>query len=366
MLVSTLAFSILHGTRDLAVSVVNTVQDIARLSEALETLLLPHEMTDTEDARPLPAPRGEIVFERVSFAYPGSSEVLRDFNLKVEAGQRVGLAGRSGAGKSTVLTLLQRFRLASSGRILIDGHDISEMTEESLRNTIAVVPQDVMLFHRTVLENIRYGRHDSSIDEVYAAARAAGCREFIEALPQGYETPVGDRGVKLSGGQRQRLAIARAFLRNAPVLLLDEATSSLDSASEKAVQRALHRLKQGRTVIAVAHRLSTLQDFDRIVVMQDGRILQMAARRSWRRRTASTGICCSVGLLTAVAFWSSKLLDVLRKFRRPCQANFGSEKSETRSPRNGVAGRPKFRSTDWKLSSEPCMAAPAWNFFERG
>ncbi len=274
VLVSTLAFSILHGTRDLAVSLVNMTQDLARLSEALATLLLPHEMTDAEDARPLPARRGEVTFEQVSFAYPGSSPVLHKFCLKVEAGQRVGLVGRSGAGKSTVLALLQRFRLASSGRIQIDGHDITEMTEESLRNSISVVPQDVMLFHRLVLENIRYGRPDASIEEVYAAAKAAGCGEFVAEMPQGYETLVGERGVKLSGGQRQRLAIARALLRNAPVLLLDEATSALDGESEGAVHRALDRLKRDRTVIAVAHRLSTLQDFDRIVVMQDGCILQ--------------------------------------------------------------------------------------------
>lgn len=277
VLTSTLAFSILHGTRDLAVSLVSMVQDVARLSEALATLLLPHEMTDADDARHLSTPRGEVIFDRVGFAYPGSPAVLRNFSLKVEAGQRVGLVGRSGAGKSTVLSLLQRFRLPSSGRILIDGHDVLEMTEESLRKTISVVPQEVMLFHRSVLENIRYGRPDSSVDEAYAAAEAAGCSEFVEELPQSYETVIGDRGVKLSGGQRQRLAIARAFLRDAPVLLLDEATSSLDSESEKAVHRALDRLKQGRTVIAVAHRLSSLQDFDRIVVMQDGCILQDGA-----------------------------------------------------------------------------------------
>jgi ATP-binding cassette subfamily B protein len=210
----------------------------------------------------------------VSFSYPDGASVLRDFNLHIKHGTRVGVVGRSGSGKSTMLMLLQRLRDIEKGQILIDGEDISDLTQESLHDVISVVPQDVMLFHRTVLENIRYGRPEATDPEIYAAAEAAGCREFIAALSDGYNTMVGDRGVKLSGGQRQRLAIARAFLRNAPVLLLDEATSALDTESEQAVQRALDRLMHGRTVIAVAHRLSTLKNFDRIVVMQSGHILQ--------------------------------------------------------------------------------------------
>ena len=200
-------------------------------------------------------------------------------SVQIVPGARVGLVGRSGAGKSTVLALLQRTRNLQSGQILIDGRDIKELTQQSLSEAISVVPQEVMLFQRSVRENIRYGRPDASDEEVYAAAAAAGCN-FIEALPQGYDTMVGDRGVKLSGGQRQRLAIARAFLRNSPILLLDEATSALDSESERAVQEALGRLMMGRTVIAVAHRLSTLRDFDRILVMQNGRILQDASPRA--------------------------------------------------------------------------------------
>jgi len=209
---------------------------------------------------------------------------LRDFTLTIEAGTRVGIVGRSGSGKSTALALLQRLRVPQQGLVLLDGQDISGLTQASLADAISVVPQDVMLFHRSVRENIRYGRPDASDEEVAAAAEAAGCRDFIAALPQGWETEVGDRGVKLSGGQRQRLAIARAFLRNAPVLLLDEATSALDSESEVAVQRALDRLMTGRTVIAVAHRLSTLQDFDRIVVMQNGRIVQDGTPDELQRR----------------------------------------------------------------------------------
>ncbi len=274
VLVCTLGFTILHGTRDLAVALVDSVQHVARVGEAVATLLLPHENIEQPHARPLQAPRGEVEFRNVSFAYPDGSSVLRDFNLYIEAGARVGIVGRSGSGKSTALALLQRLRKAQQGLVLVDGQDVTRLTQASLADAISVVPQDVMLFHRSVRENIRYGRPGASDDDVRAAAEAAGCRDFIDALSQGWDTQVGDRGVKLSGGQRQRLAIARAFLRNAPVLVLDEATSALDSESEQAVQRALDRLMVGRTVIAVAHRLSTLQTFDRIVVMQGGKIIQ--------------------------------------------------------------------------------------------
>ena len=216
---------------------------------------------------------GKVVFDQVGFAYPGRAPVLRDFDLTIEPGQRVGLVGYSGAGKSTVLALLQRFYDVQGGRILIDGQDIRDVTQESLRTTMAIVPQDISLFHRTVLENIRYARPDAPEADVLAAAEMANCRDFIEALPDGFATMVGDRGVKLSGGQRQRLAIARALLKDAPILLLDEATSALDSESERAIQDALDRLMHGRTVIAIAHRLATLKSFDRIIVMDRGRIV---------------------------------------------------------------------------------------------
>lgn len=274
VLVVSLGFTILHGTRDMAVALADSVQHVARLSEALSTLLLPHELTDAANARPLEQARGAVEFRHVNYAYLDSNPVLIDFSLRIEPGTRVGLVGRSGSGKSTALALLQRLREVQDGEILLDGMRVSELEDISLRNAISVVPQDVLMFHRTVLENIRYGREDASDEEVRMAAEAASCLEFIEELPEGFDTVVGDRGVKLSGGQRQRLAIARAFLRHAPILLLDEATSALDSESEQAVQRALDRLMAGRTVIAVAHRLSTLQDFDRIVVMQNGRIVQ--------------------------------------------------------------------------------------------
>ena len=276
VLVCSLGFAILHGTRDLAVALVDLTQHVARLAEAISTLLVPHDLPDAPHAEPLPAPQHggvPIAFEGVRFAYPKRPPILDGFHLHIEPGERIGLVGLSGAGKSTVLTLVQRFYDVGAGRIVVAGRDIRDLTQESLRQIIGVVPQDISLFHRSVRENIRYGRPDATDAEVLAAAEAAHCREFIEALPEGFDTVVGDRGVKLSGGQRQRIAIARAFLKDAPVLLLDEATSALDSESERAVQEALDDLMQGRTVIAIAHRLSTLQCFDRIVVMEHGRVI---------------------------------------------------------------------------------------------
>jgi ATP-binding cassette subfamily B protein len=191
----------------------------------------------------------------------------------LQPGQRVGLVGQSGGGKSSLFVLLQRFYDVDQGSINIDGQDISRVTQESLRQAISVVPQDISLFHRTILENIRYGRPTATDDEVLRAAIAARC-DFVETLPQGLDTMVGDRGVKLSGGQRQRIAIARAFLKDAPILLLDEATAALDSESEEAIREALSRLMRGRTVIAIAHRLATLRNFDRVVVLKGGRIIE--------------------------------------------------------------------------------------------
>ncbi len=274
VLVTTLGFTVLHGTRDLAVALVEMVQDFARLSDALSALLVPHEMPDHSTSRVLEAPRGAVSFAQVGFHYPDSDVVLDDFTLSIAHGEKVGLVGRSGSGKSTVLALLQRLFDVQDGQVLIDGEPVGELTQASLTSAISVVSQDVQLFQRSVMENIRYGRPDATDAEVRAAAEAAEADSFIRKLPQGYATLVGERGLKLSGGQRQRLAIARAFLRDAPILLLDEATSALDSESEQAVQEALDRLTHGRTVIAVAHRLSTLRNFDRIVVMDAGHIVE--------------------------------------------------------------------------------------------
>jgi ATP-binding cassette, subfamily B, bacterial len=199
--------------------------------------------------------------------------VFSDFSLRIEPGQRAGLVGPSGCGKSTLFVLLQRFYDLQSGRILIAGQDIARVTQESLRSSIAVVPQDISLFHRSIMENIRYGRPEASDADVREAIVAANC-DFIDKLPEGAATIVGDRGVKLSPGQRQRIGVARAFLKDAPILLLDEATSALDSESEEAVREALDRLMGGRTVIAIAHRLSSLRNFDRIVVLQAGRVCE--------------------------------------------------------------------------------------------
>jgi ATP-binding cassette, subfamily B, bacterial len=273
VLVCTLGMSVLHATRDLAVALVDVTQHFARLSEALLTLLLPHELRDHPEAVPLQRRGARVMFQDVTFAYREGHPVFESFSLELEPDQRVGLVGPSGGGKSTLFTLLQRFYDVQEGRILIDGQDISMVTQDSLRAAISVVPQDTSLFHRSVMENIRYGRPDATDEEVLQAAVAARC-EFIEALPEGFATKVGDRGLRLSGGQRQRIAIARGFLKKAPILLLDEATSALDSESEEAIREALDRLMRGRTVLAIAHRLSTLRSFDRIVVLQAGRIVQ--------------------------------------------------------------------------------------------
>ena len=274
VLVCTLGFSILQATRELAYAFVDVSQHMARLAEALGTLLLPHEIRDRPDATSIAEARGGVVFGNVGFAYPGGARVFDGFNLHIEMGQRVGLVGESGGGKSTIFALLQRFYDLDAGRILIDGHDIALVTQESLREQISTVPQDISLFHRSIMDNIRYGRPDAGDDEVVAAASAARCLGFIKAMPEGFATIVGERGVKLSGGQRQRIAIARAFLKNAPILLLDEATSALDIEAEEAIREALDRLMRGRTVIAIAHRLSTLRGFDRILVLQVGRIVE--------------------------------------------------------------------------------------------
>ncbi|MBA4036166.1 MAG: ABC transporter, partial [Bradyrhizobium sp.] len=273
VLVCTLGLSILSATRDLAVALVDVTQHVARMTEAIATLLLPHELKDHPEAEPLVRSGAAVAFNNVAFQYPGGVQVFDKFNLRIKAGQRVGLVGQSGGGKSSLFTLLQRFYDVQRGTITIDGQDISRVTQQSLREATSVVPQDISLFHRSIMENIRYGRPNATDDEVLRAAIAARC-DFIENLPEGMATIVGDRGIKVSGGQRQRIAIARAFLKDAPILLLDEATAALDSESEEAIREALSRLMRGRTVIAIAHRLATLRNFDRVVMLQGGRIIE--------------------------------------------------------------------------------------------
>ncbi|MGN0077046.1 MAG: ABC transporter ATP-binding protein, partial [Parafannyhessea sp.] len=248
--------------------------DAAEMTHILDE---PRLVEDAPDARELRVTKGAIDFEHLGFRYHDAAEgdsVFKDLTLHIPAGQRVGLVGRSGSGKTTLTKLLLRLDDVQEGRVLVDGQDISRCTQQSLRRQIAYVPQEALLFHRSIRENIAYGRPDATEEQVRTAAAQANALEFIDRLPQGLDTMVGERGVKLSGGQRQRIAIARAILTDAPILVLDEATSALDSESEALVQEALERLMHGRTSIVVAHRLSTVASLDRIVVLSHGQIVE--------------------------------------------------------------------------------------------
>ncbi len=249
-------------------------EDLADAKEMTEILETPLAIHDVPRAKELKITNGEIHFENVSFAYNSTRTVLKHFSCCIKPGERVALVGPSGAGKSTIIKILLRLYEVSGGKILLDGMDTKRVTLESLWGAIGYVPQEPLLFHRSIKENIRYGKPDATEDEVIAAARLAHCHEFIEELQNGYDTLVGERGVKLSGGERQRVAIARAMLRNSPILLLDEATSSLDSESEHLIQDALETVMKGKTVIAIAHRLSTIMHMDRIIVLKDGEIAE--------------------------------------------------------------------------------------------
>lgn len=249
------------------------VRRYGEIQEGLDEILVPHEIVDQPGATQLISKGGEIQWDGVDFTY-GAQQVFGNFNLTILPGQRVGLVGHSGAGKTTFVSLLLRQHDVTGGQILIDGQNIAEVTQDSLRANIAVVPQEPMLFHRSIRESIAYGKPDATLEEIVTVAKKAEAHDFISALPEGYDTLVGERGVKLSGGQKQRVAIARAMLKNAPILILDEATSALDSESEVAIQKALHELMEGKTVIAIAHRLSTLREMDRIIVLESGKILE--------------------------------------------------------------------------------------------
>ena len=277
VVISALTFRILHGSRDLALSLVDASQQASVITEMLGVVATPHQVADVPQARPFVPGAGEIVLDDVSFSYGEGPPVFSHLNLRVPAGQRLGVVGPSGAGKSTLLRLIARTSDPGAGRLLIDGQPIAEVAQDSLRAAIAAVPQDIGLMHRSIRENLRYGNPGASDEAVQAAAHHAHCDDFIGQLPQGYDTLVGERGVKLSGGQRQRVGIARALLKDAPILLLDEATSALDSESESEIQSALGTLMRGRTVIAVAHRLSTVSSFDRVIVIVGGRIVEDGA-----------------------------------------------------------------------------------------
>jgi ATP-binding cassette subfamily B multidrug efflux pump len=260
-------------------------ENIGTVQDGMNTLARPRSIVDRPDAHELVVPRGEVRFEDVGFAYGGRRSVIERFSLRIAAGEKIGLVGRSGAGKSTLVNLLLRFYDVESGRVLIDGQDVSRVTQNSLREHIGVVTQDTSLLHRSVRDNILYGRPDATEAQMVAAARRAEAEDFVGGLTdpkgrKGYDAHVGERGVKLSGGQRQRIAIARVMLKDAPILLLDEATSALDSEVEAAIQASLYRLMEGKTVIAIAHRLSTIAAMDRLVVLDKGRIVEEGDHRS--------------------------------------------------------------------------------------
>lgn len=251
----------------------STARTIGEMEEGLEELLVPFEIVDAPNAETLQVDQAQIDWKDVQFGFDGKL-VFDNFNLQISAGQRIGLVGHSGAGKSTFVSLLLRQHELEAGSISIDQQNIAKVTQDSLRQAIAVVPQEPALFHRSIRENILYGKPGATEEELIEVAKKAQAHDFIAELPDGYDTMVGERGIKLSGGQKQRVAIARAMLKDAPILVLDEATSALDSESEVAIQKALEALMEGRTVIAVAHRLSTLRKMDRIIVMENGQIIE--------------------------------------------------------------------------------------------
>lgn len=250
-----------------------TARTLGELEEGLEDILVPYEIYDNANANPLEVKVGDITFRDVTFGF-STEPIFKNFNLNVAAKQRLGVVGTSGAGKSTIVALLLRQYDLRSGEIAIDGQATNSVTQNSLSQAIAIVPQEPALFHRSIKDNIAYGKPGANFAEIVAAAKRAYAHDFIEALPDGYDTLVGERGVKLSGGQKQRVAIARAMLKDSPILILDEATSALDSESESEIQKALHELMVNKTVIAIAHRLSTLREMDRIIVLENGQITE--------------------------------------------------------------------------------------------
>jgi ATP-binding cassette subfamily B multidrug efflux pump len=284
-----------------AYTITNIFEQVGTVQDGMKSIAVPRSMQDLPDAATLKVTRGEVVFDDVHFGYGTERGVLHGIAVAIKPGERIGLVGPSGAGKSTMVNLLLRFFDVDRGRILIDGQDIARVTQESLRANIAMVTQDTSLLHRSIMENIRYGRPEATDAEIREATERAHALEFIETLEdwqgrRGFEARVGERGVKLSGGQRQRIALARVILKNAPILVLDEATSALDSDVEAAIQEQLAVLMEGRTVIAIAHRLSTIARMDRLVVMDKGRVVETGSHgellardgmyaRLWRRQS---------------------------------------------------------------------------------
>lgn len=269
-----LALLIIGDARNLTRRFLEFFEYVGNVANGVDTIVKPHEIIDVDNAQPLQVSQGRIEFKNVCFAYEANSPVFENLSLVIEPGQRVGLVGFSGSGKSTFVSLILRNYEPQAGQILLDGQDISQATQDSLHQQVSLIPQEPSLFHRSLKDNIGYGRLDASDEELLAAAKLAHADQFIQAIPEAYESLVGERGVKLSGGQRQRIAIARVMLKDAPILILDEATSSLDSVTEKTIQDNLDRVMGRKTVIAIAHRLSTIAHLDRILVFDQGRIVE--------------------------------------------------------------------------------------------
>jgi ATP-binding cassette subfamily B protein len=284
------SYFIVHGyLRDVGQHVANLQRSVNEMEDLVEMHTMSTGVADHPEAEPIRIDKGEVLFDRITFRYGAQTEPLfRDFTLRIQAGERVGLVGHSGSGKTTFVKLLQRLYDLNDGRILIDGQAIARASQVSLRSQLALVPQEPLLFHRSLAENIAYARPDATTEEIERAAQLANAHDFIIRQPKGYATLVGERGVKLSGGERQRVALARAFLADAPVLILDEATSSLDSESEALIQEAMARLIVGRTAIVIAHRLSTVRMLDRILVFEQGRVVEEGTHVALVRRAAGT------------------------------------------------------------------------------
>lgn len=279
VMVQTYAINLFDILWELGRSLTKAVKALTDMKEVVDIFDLEYDITDPQNPEALKITEGNIVFENISFAYKGGIPVFENFSMSINPGERIGIVGHSGAGKSTITKLLLRFTDVTAGAILIDGQDIRNITQNDLRSAIAYVPQESILFHRTIRENIAYSRPSATDAEIETVAEKAHSHEFIAKLPQGYHTLVGERGVKLSGGERQRIAIARAMLKNAPILVLDEATSSLDSVSEGYIQDAFTELMKGKTTLVIAHRLSTIQKMDRIVVLEHGMIVEMGTHK---------------------------------------------------------------------------------------
>ena len=273
-IIFSLSYTVVHSLWLISSYCVVFFENLGLCKQALSIISVPHELTDLPSAPPIKITNGAITFDTVNFSYESESHIFTNKSIVIPGGQKVGLVGFSGSGKSTFVSLILRLYDPNSGKILIDGQDIASINQDSLREQIAMVPQDPSLLHRTLFENIQYGNLEASKEQVIDASKKAHCHDFIELLASQYDTLVGERGVKLSGGQRQRIAIARAILKNAPILILDEATSSLDSVTEKKIQESLDYLMKDRTTIVIAHRLSTLYTMDRILVFKDGQIIE--------------------------------------------------------------------------------------------